>query len=69
VNNQTILVVDDEPDMLENVRRLLSRHGYRCLAAQTAIQAVGLMTRECPDLVITELYLPGMDGIQIARHA
>ncbi len=69
MNNQTILVVDDEPDMLENLLRLLSRRGYRCLAARTALEAVGLIGRACPDLVITDLYLPGMDGIEIARYA
>ena len=69
VNNQTILVVDDEPDMLENLLRLLGRQGYRCLAAQNAIEAIGFITRERPDLVITDLYLPGMDGIEITRHA
>jgi two-component system response regulator GlrR len=68
-NNQTILVVDDEPDMLENLIRLLGRKGYRCLAAQSAIEAIGLITRERPDLVITDLYLPGMDGLEITQHA
>ena len=65
----TILVVDDEPDLVTNCQRLLRPLGYVCLGASTAAEAMALIDREAPDLVVTDLRLPGADGLAVARHA
>jgi CheY-like chemotaxis protein len=65
----TILLVDDEPDLVVNCERLLRRLGHTCLRAHTGSDAVALIDREGPDLVVTDLRLPGTDGLAVARHA
>jgi len=66
---RTILVVDDEPDLVANCERLLRRLGHTCLEAHSGLEAVELISREAPDLVVTDLRLPGADGLAVARHA
>jgi CheY-like chemotaxis protein len=65
----TILVVDDEPDLVVNCERVLQREGHFCLQAHTGPDAVRLIDRERPDLVVTDLRLPGAGGLTVARHA
>jgi CheY-like chemotaxis protein len=65
----TILIVDDEPDLLATWERLLRPLGHRCLAARAGFDAVGLIDLNGPDLVVTDLRLPGVDGLAVARHA
>ena len=64
-NGWRILVVDDEPDMLENVVRILRRTPHRCITAETGAVALLLVDTEQPDLVLTDLRLPGMDGLAL----
>lgn len=64
----TILVVDDEPDMLENVARILQRGPYVCLTAPSARDALALLDRERPDLILTDLRMPGIDGLTLIRE-
>ncbi len=64
-----ILIVDDEPDMVENLTRLLRREGYRCLPATDAKKALDLLEAQRPDLLLTDLKMPGMDGIDLLRRA
>jgi CheY-like chemotaxis protein len=66
---QTILVVDDEPDLVANCERLLQRIGYASLRAHTGLDAMALIDREDPDLVVADLRLPGADGLAVTRHA
>jgi len=65
----TILVVDDEPDLVTNCQRLLRPLGHVPLSASTAADAIAVIDREVPDLVVTDLRLPGPDGLAVARHA
>jgi two-component system C4-dicarboxylate transport response regulator DctD len=65
----TILIVDDEPDLVMTCQRLLRPRGHRCLGAGTGAEGIALIDREAPDLVVTDLRLPGADGIAVARHA
>ena len=65
----TILVVDDEPDMLENVARILQRGPYVCLTASSARDALALLDRERLDLILTDLRMPGIDGLRLIRAA
>jgi DNA-binding NtrC family response regulator len=66
---ERVLVVDDEPDMVENCTRILRRAGYRCLSATDPERAVALLGSERPDLLLTDLKMPGMDGIELLRRA
>jgi CheY-like chemotaxis protein len=66
---RTILVVDDEPDLVANCERLIQRLGHACLRAHTGPDAITLIDREDPDLVVTDLRLPGTDGFAVAHHA
>jgi CheY-like chemotaxis protein len=63
----TVLVVDDEPDMLENVARILQRGSYVCLTAKSGQSALQVFEREQPDLVLTDLRMTGMDGLALLR--
>jgi CheY-like chemotaxis protein len=66
---RTILVVDDEPDLAATCERLLGRVGHVSLRAHTGLDAMALIDRERPDLVVADLRLPGADGLTVARHA
>lgn len=63
------LLVDDEPDLVVTCVRLLGQIGHRCLTARTGREAMGLIDAEHPDLVVTDLRLPTIDGLAIARYA
>jgi len=64
---QTILVVDDERDIVELVRYNLTQAGYRVVSATDGRQAVELARREHPDLVVLDLMLPVLPGAEVAR--
>jgi DNA-binding NtrC family response regulator len=69
VSDERILVIDDEPEMVENLVRILRREGYRCLSASDAAKGVELLDAHHPDLVLTDLKMPGMDGMEVLRRA
>ena len=62
-----ILVVDDEPDILELVRVNLMREGYSVAVAESGEQALEQARSFLPDLVILDLMLPGIDGLDVCR--
>jgi CheY-like chemotaxis protein len=65
-----ILLVDDELDLLTSWERILRPLGHACLTASSGSAAIALIDREAPDLVVTDLRLPGgVDGLTVARHA
>jgi CheY-like chemotaxis protein len=67
---RSILLVDDEPDLLASWERVVRPLGHACLTASTGPDAIALIDREAPDLVVTDLRLPGgVDGLAVARHA
>ena len=59
----TILVVDDEPAIRDLVSVLLEDEGYTVRTASDGLAAVEAVARESPDLVITDLYMPRLDGL------
>ena len=63
-----ILIVDDERDLVDAYVRLLERSGHRCVGAFDASEAIRIIDAESPDLVITDLSLPDISGIEIIRH-
>ncbi len=63
----TILVVDDEPIVREVVVRYLERDGYQTLEAATGDEAQRLFERELPSLIVLDVMLPGIDGLELCR--
>ncbi len=66
---RTILVVDDDRDMLETYARILQQGGYDCLAATGGPEALDLLHSRRLDLVLADLRMPGMDGLTLLAHA
>jgi DNA-binding NtrC family response regulator len=64
-----ILIVDDEPDALENFLRILSGHRYDCLVETDASQALAATEREHPKVLLTDFRMPGLDGISLLKAA
>jgi CheY-like chemotaxis protein len=64
---KTILVVDDEPGIVTIVRDYLQRGGFRVLTAGDGETALRLARLERPDLMVLDLMLPGIDGLDIIR--
>ena len=62
-----ILVVDDEPSIVDVLTYNLTKAGYQTLIARDGEQAVKLARAEHPDLVILDLMLPGIDGLEVCR--
>jgi DNA-binding NtrC family response regulator len=69
VSDATVLIVDDEPDMVENCARILRRVGYHCLTATDPHRALALLESDSPDLLLTDLKMPGLDGMELLRRA
>ena len=65
---EKILVVDDEEDILELVRYNLSREGYKILCAASGEEGLKTARAENPDLIVLDLMLPGIDGLDVARR-
>jgi DNA-binding response OmpR family regulator len=63
-----ILVVDDEPDLVELVRHHLQREHYEVITASDGETALFEARRRVPDLVILDLMLPGIDGLEVCRR-
>jgi two-component system response regulator ResD len=64
----SVLVVDDEPTIAEVVARYLERAGYRTRVAADGIEAIAAATEQRPDLVVLDLMLPGLDGLEVMRR-
>ena len=64
----SVLVVDDEPTIAEVVARYLERAGYRTAIAHDGAEALAHAARGRPDLVVLDLMLPGVDGLEVMRR-
>jgi DNA-binding response OmpR family regulator len=62
-----ILLVDDEPEILEICRDYLNASGYEVVTAKDGTQGFSAARRERPDLIVLDLMLPGMDGLDLCR--
>jgi DNA-binding response OmpR family regulator len=68
VSEQTVLVVDDEAAIAEAVRARLESEGYRVVVAADGPEAIEAHREHRPDLVVLDLMLPGMDGLEVCRR-
>ena len=64
-----VLIVEDEADLATTCARLLRRMGHVPLVTLSGQEAVELIQKEHPDLILTDLRLPAVDGLAILRHA
>ena len=67
-NTYKILVVDDDPDIVELLKYNLSSEGYKVKSSSNGIQAVSLAREFIPDLTILDIMMPNMDGVETCRQ-
>jgi len=65
---ETILIVDDEEDIIELIKYNLKNEGYGILTAMTGEEAIKIAKHSRPDLVVLDLMLPGIDGLEVTRY-
>ena len=65
---ETILVVDDEPLVCDLLVQFLSLRGYRALGVRDGAEALSMVEQAPPDLVLLDLFMPGMDGVEVLRQ-
>jgi len=65
---QKILIVDDEPDILELIEYNLKKEGYQVFLARNGQEAVTEAKRSLPDLIVLDIMMPKMDGIQFLKE-
>lgn len=67
-NHEKILVVEDEATILRVLETILAANGYQVIAAENGQQALSMASSHCPDLILLDLGLPGMDGTEVIRR-
>ncbi len=71
-HRKKILLVDDDTLILEVIEMALSYHGYEVITAHDGLEALKLIERDCPDLIVIDLIMPKRSGIaviqQIRKH-
>lgn len=65
---ENILIVEDEKDIVKMLEYNLKKEGFKTLSARNGEDALALANRECPDLVILDLMLPGIDGLEVCKN-
>src|SRR5437016_12175743 len=64
----SVLVVEDEPDIRHLITHHLEREGFRCREVTTGAEALRAVRTSMPDLVVLDLMLPEMDGLDVCRR-
>jgi two-component system, cell cycle response regulator DivK len=67
VDTKKILLVEDNPVNRRLAVFLLRAHGYDVREATTGLEALGMLEKERPDLIVMDIQLPGMDGLEVTR--
>ena len=65
---ETILIVDDEEDIIELIKYNLKNEGYSVLKAETGELAIEIADQSQPDLIVLDLMLPGIDGLEVTKY-
>ncbi len=64
----TVLIVDDEPSILQSLSGILSDEGFEALTASNGYEALKMIEEESPDLVLLDIWMPGLDGIETLKE-
>ena len=67
MDKKRVLIVDDEPDIVESIKFNLELEGIECLEAHDGEEALSKAKKEMPDLIILDIMLPKMNGYKVAR--
>lgn len=67
-HTKKILIVDDEKSLVQLCQIILEAAGYEVRSAYSGRQALSMITEEVPDLVLLDVMMPGMDGIEVCRR-
>ena len=67
MSHEKILIVEDEEEIRELVAYNLVKQGYRVIPAETGEEGLRLVRSEPPDLIVLDLMLPGVDGLEVCR--
>ncbi len=62
-----ILIVDDEPNIVIPLQFLMEQNGYSTLVAQSGEEALEMISKERPDLILLDIMLPGVDGFEVCE--
>jgi two-component system, OmpR family, alkaline phosphatase synthesis response regulator PhoP len=65
MSSAKVLCVEDDPDMIEYIKLILSRAGYEVIGADGGIEGLEAMRREKPDLILLDLMMPEVDGAEV----
>jgi two-component system nitrogen regulation response regulator NtrX len=65
---ETICLIDDEPAILNTLSSILEDEGYQVFVAKSGIEAIKLVRSEAPDLVILDIWMPEMDGLETLKR-
>ena len=63
-----ILIVDDDPNTLEILRRWLNREGYATVSADNGPACLQALSKEAVDVIVLDVMMPGMDGLQVCER-
>ena len=64
----SILIVDDEPSILQSLDGILSDEGFEVITASNGYEALKIIDSESPDLVLLDIWMPGIDGIETLKE-
>jgi len=68
ITNKKILIIDDEQDLLDLFKKLLEQQSYQVFCASNGADGILLNEQKNPDLIILDMHMPEMDGIQTLRN-
>jgi CheY-like chemotaxis protein len=63
-----VLVIDDDPHMGLILTRILRKHGFKIMVATDGPSGLALARENCPDLILLDIIMRGMDGIEVAKR-
>ena len=67
-DSKKILVVDDDPYILMSLEFLMKKNGYEVMVARNGTEALDLVEKQLPDIVLLDIMMPDVDGYEICRH-
>jgi two-component system, OmpR family, alkaline phosphatase synthesis response regulator PhoP len=67
-HHKKVLIIEDEKDILQLVKLYLEKEGFRTVTAMTGVEGLELVKAENPDLVVLDLMLPEMDGLEVCKR-